>query len=62
MPDELIVAIALILVVEGGLYALFPDGMRKIALRIEEVPTSSLRNAGLLAAIIGVGIIWLVRN
>ncbi|MGB0630740.1 MAG: DUF2065 domain-containing protein [Alphaproteobacteria bacterium] len=62
MPDELIVAIALILVLEGGLYALFPDGMRKMAMQIERVPASSLRSAGLLAATIGVGIIWLVRN
>jgi len=62
MPDELIVAIALILVLEGGLYALFPDGMRKMALQIERVPASTLRTAGLLAAIIGVGIIWLLKN
>ena len=62
MPDELIVAIALILVLEGGLYALFPDGMRKMALLIERVPASSLRSAGLLAATVGVGIIWLVKN
>ena len=62
MPDELIVAIALILVLEGGLYALFPDGMRKMVLHIERVPASSLRSAGLLAATLGVGIIWLVKN
>ena len=62
MPDELIIAIALILVLEGGLYALFPDGMRKMVLQIERVPASSLRSAGLLTATIGVGIIWLVRN
>ena len=62
MPDELIVAIALILVLEGGLYALFPDGMRKMALQIERVPASTLRTAGLLAATIGVGIIWLLKS
>ena len=62
MSDELIVAIALILVLEGGLYALFPDGMRKMALQIERVPASTLRTAGLFAATIGVGIIWLLKN
>jgi uncharacterized protein YjeT (DUF2065 family) len=62
MPDELIVAIALILVLEGGLYALFPGGMRKMAMQVERVPVSTLRSAGLLAATVGVGIIWLVRN
>ena len=62
MPDELIVAIALILVLEGGLYALFPGGMRKMAMQVERVPVSTLRSAGLLAATVGVGIIWLARN
>lgn len=62
MPDELITAIALILVIEGGLYALFPEGMRKMALQIEKVSPSALRSAGLLAATVGVGIVWLMRS
>ena len=62
MPDELVIALALILVIEGSLYALFPEGMRKMVQRIEQVPRSSLRTSGLLATICGVGIIWLVRN
>lgn len=61
MPDELITAIALILVIEGGLYALFPEGMRKMAMQVENVSPSSLRSAGLLAATVGVGIVWLMR-
>jgi uncharacterized protein YjeT (DUF2065 family) len=61
VPEELITAIALILVIEGGLYALFPEGMRRMALQIEKVAPSSLRSAGLLAATVGVGIIWLIR-
>ena len=61
MTDELITAIALILVIEGGLYALFPEGMRRMALQIEKLAPSSLRSAGLLAATVGVGIIWLIR-
>ena len=61
MPDELITAIALILVIEGGLYALFPEGMRKMAMQVEKVSPPSLRSAGLLAATVGVGIVWLMR-
>jgi|TARA_B110000483_G_C18149361_1_gene524755 uncharacterized protein YjeT (DUF2065 family) len=61
VPDELITAIALILVIEGGLYALFPEGMRKMAMQVEKVSPSSLRSAGLLAATVGVGIVWLMR-
>ena len=62
MSNELVIAAALILVIEGALYALFPEGMRKMLRHIERVPASSLRNSGLLAAIFGVGIIWLARN
>ena len=62
MTNELIVAIALVLILEGGLYALFPEGMRKMALQIQRVPESALRSTGLLAATIGVGIIWMTRN
>ena len=62
MPDELITAIALILVIEGGLYALFPEGMRKMAMQIEKVSPSSLRTVGLFAATLGVGIVWLMRS
>ena len=61
MPDELILAIALILVIEGGLYAIFPDGMRRMALQIERLSPSALRSAGLLAATVGVGIVWLFK-
>lgn len=62
MADELVLAIALILVIEGGLYALFPEGMRRMVRQIENLPGDALRRAGLLAATVGVGIIWLVRR
>jgi uncharacterized protein YjeT (DUF2065 family) len=35
--------------------------MQGMALQIEKVAPSSLRSAGLLAATVGVGIIWLIR-
>ena len=62
MADELVVALALVLVIEGSLYALFPAGMKRMALRLEQMPVSGLRSAGLLFAIIGVGIIWIIRR
>lgn len=62
MSDELFIAIGLVLVIEGALYALFPAAMKRMALSIERIPPSSLRSAGLLAATAGVGIVWLVRS
>lgn len=62
MPDEIALAIALVLVIEGGLYALFPEALKRMALRVQQVPASTLRSAGLLAATVGVAIIWFLRR
>ncbi len=62
MPDELILAIALVFVIEGGLYALFPEAMKNFAAKIDQIPSSSLRSGGLLAATLGVGIIWIIKS
>lgn len=60
--DELFVALGLVLVIEGALYALFPAGMKRMAETMERVPAGSLRTAGLFAATVGVGVVWLVRS
>jgi len=55
-------ALALVLVIEGVLYALFPEGMKRIAARSMLVPQQALRFAGLFAACIGVALVWLLRR
>ena len=62
MAADLITALALILVIEGALYALFPEAMKRMILSIADMPAGILRNAGLIAAVIGVVIVWLVRG
>ena len=62
MAADLITALALVLVIEGALYALFPDAMKRMMVGIADMPAEILRNAGLFAAVIGVGIVWLVRG
>jgi uncharacterized protein YjeT (DUF2065 family) len=59
---DVIVAIALILVIEGALYALFPEAMKRMMIRIVHEPDSTLRTAGLAAAVLGVVLVWLVRG
>jgi uncharacterized protein len=54
--------LALVLVIEGVLYALFPEGMKRAAARAMAVPPQVLRLAGLLAACAGVLIVWLLRR
>jgi uncharacterized protein YjeT (DUF2065 family) len=59
---DLWTALALVLVIEGALYALFPEGMKRAAARALAVPSQTLRLAGLAAACAGVVLVWLVRR
>lgn len=59
---DLWTALALVLVIEGLLYALFPEGMKRAAARAVTVPPQSLRLAGLTAVCLGVALVWLVRR
>jgi uncharacterized protein YjeT (DUF2065 family) len=55
-------AVALVLVIEGILYALFPEAMKRMAARTVGVAPQALRAAGLLAACLGVMLVWLLRR
>ena len=59
---DLWTGLALVLVVEGVLYALFPQGMKRVAARTVQVPSHLLRGAGLAAAAVGVALVWLLRR
>ena len=60
--SELALALALVLVIEGAIYALFPDGMKNLMRLLQEQPSGSLRWAGVLTATVGVAIVWLIRR
>jgi hypothetical protein len=55
-------ALARVLVIEGVLYALAPEGMRRVAVRAAAAPPQTLRGVGLAAACIGVTLVWLLRH
>ncbi len=55
-------ALALVLVIEGILYALVPEVMKRVAARTATVPAQALRVAGLVAACGGVVLVWLLRR
>lgn len=60
--SDLVTALGLVLVIEGLLLALFPDGLKRMTAEIMARPSQSLRFAGVVSAAIGVGVIWLVRG
>jgi len=59
---ELWTALALVLVLEGAVYALFPEGMKRLTSKVATMPASALRTAGLTSAILGVAVVWLLRG
>ena len=58
---ELATAFGLVLVIEGLLYASAPGSLKQLMLQLQAVPDDVLRMAGVAAAAIGVGLVWLVR-
>ena len=59
---DVVTAIGLILALEGALYALFPDAMRRMAKQVLDAPGDTLRVVGVISAALGVAIVWLVRG
>ncbi len=59
---ELATGLALVLVLEGIIWALFPDGMKRAAAAALEMASSTLRVGGLVAACVGIAVIWLIRG
>jgi uncharacterized protein YjeT (DUF2065 family) len=62
MTVEILTAIGLVLAIEGALYALFPVAMQRMMSFALAQPPGTLRTAGLVSAVIGVGIVWLLRG
>ncbi|MCP5368446.1 MAG: DUF2065 domain-containing protein [Hyphomicrobiales bacterium] len=59
---DLIAALGLAMVIEGAIYALFPDGMKSMLVQVLNQPAGVLRGFGLVLAVVGVGVVWLVRG
>ncbi|HLH94000.1 MAG TPA: DUF2065 domain-containing protein [Xanthobacteraceae bacterium] len=60
--SEFIVAIGLVLVIEGLVFAGFPAAAKRLAASALESPETSLRIAGIASAVTGLILIWLVRG
>jgi uncharacterized protein YjeT (DUF2065 family) len=59
---DLLTALALILVIEGIVYALLPEWMKRLAARATTTPAQALRLGGLAAACLGVILVWALRR
>ncbi|MGB7099139.1 MAG: DUF2065 domain-containing protein [Xanthobacteraceae bacterium] len=59
---DFLAALGLVLAIEGILLAAFPGGTKRAMTAALESPDARLRIAGLVSALIGVAIVWLVRH
>jgi len=58
---ELLLALCLAFALEGMIYALFPNGMRRLMKAFMEASELQIRLTGLVTAAIAVALIWVIR-
>ena len=61
MGDTLLMALALALIIEGFIPALFPNKWRAYVLKLAEESTSSIRNIGITVIFLGCLLLWLAK-
>ena len=61
MIPELLMALGLVFVIEGLLYALVPAKLRTMMGAMQGLSDDQLRIGGLVAMAFGVAVVWLVR-
>lgn len=59
---DFLVGIGMVLVIEGLLFAALPHGMRSAMKSVLSSPDNMLRVVGLISAVLGLILIWLVRH
>jgi uncharacterized protein YjeT (DUF2065 family) len=60
--SDFIVAIGLVFVIEGLMFAAAPGIAKRLAISALESPEGVMRIAGIASALAGVFIVWLVRG
>jgi uncharacterized protein YjeT (DUF2065 family) len=59
---DFLVAVGLVFVIEGIVFAAFPGAAKRAMTTVQETPDGSLRIVGIVSAVLGVVLVWLVRG
>ncbi len=59
--SDLLAAIGLVFVIEGALYALFPETMKQVVAQVLAMAETRLRQIGFACVLGGSGIVYLAR-
>ena len=62
MISTLITAFGLFLIIEGLLYAIFPNTMKSMIGKMLNSSNETLKWTGIISAVIGLTIVWLVKE
>ena len=60
--NEFLIAIGLVLFIEGLLCALFPSKIKNMSKIIRDMPKIKLRTMGIIFAITGFMVIWYIKH
>jgi uncharacterized protein YjeT (DUF2065 family) len=60
--SDFLVALGLVFVIEGLLFAAFPATTKRAVAQVLETPETALRLVGIVSAVIGLILVWLVRG
>ena len=58
----ILTAFALVFVIEGLIYAIFPDAVRRMMALAIEMPSERLRTFGFFMAVMGFCLVWLLQK
>lgn len=60
--SDFLAALGLVFVIEGLVFAAFPEAAKRAMHSVLETPDLSLRLIGIGSAVVGVFVVWLVRG
>jgi uncharacterized protein YjeT (DUF2065 family) len=60
--SDFLVALGLVFVIEGIVFAAFPESAKRAVTAVLETPDSMLRIVGLASAVVGLLLVWLIRG
>lgn len=60
--SDFLVALGLVFVIEGIVFAAFPDAAKRAVTAMLETSDTTLRLVGLASAILGLLLVWLMRG
>jgi uncharacterized protein YjeT (DUF2065 family) len=60
--SDFLVALGLVFVIEGIVFAAFPESAKRAVTAVLETPDSMLRILGPASAVVGLLLVWLIRG